>query len=90
MQDRTCSKCGSNNIYKNTGRNWYQDGLVLQMIAPDSFTYHFETEAFLCLNCRNLEIQVLDWDLNYSGIRFYSHLHDCNACPHIKSSESIR
>lgn len=65
MQDRTCSKCGSNNIYKNTGRNWYQDGLVLQMIAPDSFTYHFETEAFLCLNCRNLEIQVLESNTIY-------------------------
>jgi len=38
MQDRKCSKCGSHNVYKNTGKNWHQDGVVLQMIAVDSFT----------------------------------------------------
>ena len=67
MQDRTCSKCGSKNLYKNVGKNWYQDGLVLQMIAVDSFTYRFETEAFLCLDCRHLEIQVSETNTMYGN-----------------------
>ncbi len=67
MQDRTCSKCGSKNVYKNAGKNWYQDGLVLQMIAVDSFTYHFETEAFLCLDCRYLEILVSETNTVYGN-----------------------
>jgi hypothetical protein len=65
MQDRTCSKCGSSKVYKNAGKNWYQDGLVLQMISVDSFTHHFETEAFLCLDCRHLEIQVSETNMVY-------------------------
>lgn len=65
MQDRKCTKCGSHNVYKNTGKNWYQDGIVLQMIAVDSFTYRFETEAFLCLDCRNLEILVSETNTMY-------------------------
>ena len=58
MQDRKCSNCGSLNVYKNTDKNWHQDGVVLQMIAVDSFPALFRTEAFLCLDCRHLDIQV--------------------------------
>ena len=58
MQERKCSKCGSAKVYKNTSNNWHKDGLVLQMIAEGSFPALFQTEAFLCLDCRNLEIQV--------------------------------
>lgn len=65
MQERKCFKCGSNNVYKNTGKNWHHDGVVLQMIAVNSFTYHFETEAFLCLDCRYLEILVSETNTKY-------------------------
>lgn len=65
MQDRKCSKCGLLNVYKNTGKNWRQDGIVLQMIAVDNFIYRFETEAFLCLDCRYLEILVMESNTVY-------------------------
>jgi len=65
MQARTCSKCGSHNVYKNTGKNWHQDGVVLQMIAVDRFTYRFETDAYLCLDCRYLEILVSETNTMY-------------------------
>lgn len=65
MQERKCSKCGSVNVYKNTGNNWHQEGVVLQMIAVGSFHDLFQTEAFLCLDCRNLEIQVLETSTTY-------------------------
>ena len=65
MQERKCSKCGSANVYKNTSKNWHKDGLVLQMIAEDSFPDLFQTEAFLCIDCRNLEIQVAETSTMY-------------------------
>lgn len=65
MQDRKCSKCGSRNVYKNTGKNRHQYGIVLQMISIDRFTYRFETEAFLCLDCRYLEIQAMETNTIY-------------------------
>jgi hypothetical protein len=60
MQDRKCSKCGSVNIYKNVGNNWHQDGIVIQTTGAGSFNDLFQTEALLCLDCRNLDIQVLE------------------------------
>jgi hypothetical protein len=60
MQNRKCSKCGSANVYKNVGNNWHEDGIVIQTIGGDSFNDLFQTEAFLCLDCRNLDIQVLE------------------------------
>jgi hypothetical protein len=65
MQERKCSKCGSVNVYKNTSNDWHQDGLVLQMLAADNFPALFQTEAFLCVDCRNLEIQVLETSTVY-------------------------
>src|SRR5512141_3340682 len=60
MQDRKCSKCGSVNVYKNVGNNWHQDGLVIQTMGENRFNDLFQTNAFLCLDCRNLEIEVLE------------------------------
>ena len=65
MQERKCSKCNSANVYKNTSNNWHKDGVVLQMIANDSFHDLFQTEAFLCLDCRNLEILVAETSTMY-------------------------
>lgn len=65
MQERKCSKCGSANVYKNTSSNWHKGGVVLQMIAEGSFHDLFQTEAFLCLDCRNLEIQVAETSTMY-------------------------
>jgi len=59
MQDRKCSKCGSTNVYRNLGNNWLQDGVVLQTIGENRFNDLFQTNAFLCLDCRNLDIEVL-------------------------------
>jgi hypothetical protein len=58
MQDRKCSRCGSVNVYKSVDNNWYQDGLVIQTVGGGSFNDLFQTEAFLCMDCRNLDIQV--------------------------------
>jgi len=60
MQDRKCSKCGSVNVYRNVGNNWHQDGVVIQTLGENRFNDLFQTDAFLCLDCRNLEIQVLE------------------------------
>jgi hypothetical protein len=60
MQDRKCSKCGSVNVYRNVDNNWHQDGVVIQTLGENRFNDLFQTDAFLCLDCRNLEIQVLE------------------------------
>ena len=65
MQERKCSKCGSVNVYKSVGNNWHEGGVVLQMTARGSFPALFRTEAFLCLDCRNLEIQVAETSTMY-------------------------
>jgi hypothetical protein len=59
MQNQKCSKCGSVNVYKNVGNNWHQDGVVIQSVGEDRFNDLFQTDALLCLDCGNLEIQVL-------------------------------
>jgi len=60
MQDRKCSKCGSVNVYKSVGNDWLQDGVVIQTTSENRFKDLFQTNAFLCLDCRNLEIEVLE------------------------------
>jgi hypothetical protein len=60
MENRKCSKCGSANVYRNVDNNWHQDGIVIQTMSGHSFNDLFQTEAFLCLDCRNLDIQVLE------------------------------
>jgi hypothetical protein len=60
MQDRKCSKCGSDNIYKSMGNNWLQDGVVIQTMGENRFNDLFQTNAFLCLDCRNLDLEVLE------------------------------
>jgi hypothetical protein len=65
MQDRKCSKCGSVNVYKNVGNTWHADGLVIQTMGENRFNDLFQTDAFLCLDCRNLEIQVLETSTMY-------------------------
>lgn len=60
MQDRKCSRCGSGNIYQNVGNNWLQEGVVIQSMGENRFNDLFQTNAFLCLDCRNLDIEVLE------------------------------
>jgi hypothetical protein len=60
MQERKCSKCGSTNVYKNVGGSWHQDGIVIQTVSTTGFNDLFQTEALLCLDCRNLDIRVLE------------------------------
>jgi len=65
MQERKCSKCGSVNVYKSLGDDWQRGGLAIQLTAARSFPALFQTEAFLCLDCRNLEIQVSETSTLY-------------------------
>ena len=60
MQVRKCSKCGSANVYKNVGNQWQQNGVVIQTVGEDRCNDLFQTNAFLCLDCRNLDIEVLE------------------------------
>src|SRR5512146_156876 len=60
MQDRKCSKCGSANVYKSVDNNWHQNGVVIQTLGEHRFNDLFLTNAFLCLDCRNLDIEVLE------------------------------
>jgi hypothetical protein len=69
MQDRKCSKCGSQNVYKNTSADWLQNGAVVQTVAVHSFPALFPTQAFLCLDCHNLEIQVMETSTVYGNQR---------------------
>ena len=69
MQERKCSKCGSVNTYKSVGNNWHEEGVVLQMTSKGSFPALFRTEAFLCLDCRNLEIRVAESSTTYGKQR---------------------
>jgi hypothetical protein len=65
MQDRKCSKCGSVNVYKNADNHWLQTGVVIQTVGENRFNDLFQTNAFLCLDCRNLEIEVLETSTLY-------------------------
>jgi hypothetical protein len=40
--------------------NWHQNGLLVKAAGTESFDDLFKTEAFLCLDCRHLDIQVLE------------------------------
>lgn len=60
MQNRKCSKCGSVNVYQNVGNNWLQEGMVVQTMGENRFKDLFQTKAFLCLDCRNLDIEVME------------------------------
>lgn len=65
MQEQKCSKCGSANVYKNVSNTWQQNGAVIQIIGKNRLNDLFQTNAFLCLDCRNLEIQVLETTTMY-------------------------
>jgi hypothetical protein len=69
MQARKCSRCDSVHVYKSVGYNWHEAGVVLQMTAVGDFPALFQTEAFLCLDCRNLEIQVVETSTMYGKQR---------------------
>ena len=69
MQDRKCSKCGSVNVYTNVGNNWLHAGVVIQTLGENRFNDLFQTNAFLCLDCRNLEIEVLETTTLYGKQR---------------------
>lgn len=69
MQDRKCSRCGSVNVYKNVGNHWLQGDVVVQTVSENRFDDLFQTNAFLCLDCRNLEIEVLETTTLYGKQR---------------------
>jgi hypothetical protein len=65
MQDRKCSSCGSLNVYKNIGSHWLHDGVLIQTLGENRFNDLFQTNAFLCLDCRHLDMEVLETTTRY-------------------------
>ena len=57
MTNGICSNCGSKNIYKSENTSWSRDGISVQALG-DKVTEVFATQAYLCLDCRKLEIYV--------------------------------
>jgi predicted nucleic-acid-binding Zn-ribbon protein len=57
MKNNTCSKCSSTQIYRSIDETWAGNGTTVK--APgEKVTEVFATEAYLCLDCRHLEIYV--------------------------------
>ena len=57
MINGTCSACGSKNVYKSANTSWSRDGIMVQALG-DKVTEVFPTEAYLCIDCRHLEVYV--------------------------------
>lgn len=57
MKDGICSVCGSKNVYKSANNSWSQDGITVKVLG-DKVNEIFQTEAYVCLDCRHLEIHV--------------------------------
>lgn len=59
MKNGTCSKCGSTQIYRSTQSTWAGNGITVKALG-EKVTEVFATEAYLCLDCRNLETYVAE------------------------------
>jgi hypothetical protein len=59
MKNGTCSKCNSTQIYRSIDNSWGGDSITVRVLG-DKVTEVFATEAYLCLDCRNLKIYVKD------------------------------
>lgn len=59
MTNGICSACGSKNVYKSVNTSWSSDGITVRALG-DKVTEVFATEAYLCVDCRHLEIYVAE------------------------------
>ena len=59
MKNGVCTVCGSKNIYQSANSSWSRDGITV-MALGDKVTEAFATEAYLCLDCRHLEVKVAE------------------------------
>lgn len=59
MKNGVCLACGSKNLYKTVNTSWSRDGITV-MALGDKVNEAFATEAYLCLDCRHLEIVVAE------------------------------
>jgi len=57
MKNGICSNCNSKNIYKSENTSWSRDGITVSALG-DNVTEAFATQAYLCIDCRKLEIYV--------------------------------
>jgi hypothetical protein len=57
MREGICPKCGSKNVYRSVNNSWSSDGIAVKA-RGDQVNEVFGTEAFLCVDCRHLEIHV--------------------------------
>jgi hypothetical protein len=57
MKNGICPACGSKNVYKSENTSWSQDGILVKTLG-DKVNELFPTEAYLCVDCRHLEIYV--------------------------------
>ena len=66
MKNGTCPKCGSTQIYRSTDNRWNGESITVKALG-DKVTEVFATEAYLCLDCRNLEIYVGETSAAFFG-----------------------
>lgn len=59
MKNGACPACGSKNVYQSVNTSWSQDGISVKAIG-DKVNEIFPTEAYLCLDCRHLDIYVAE------------------------------
>lgn len=59
MKNGACLACGSQNVYKSENTSWSRDGVTVMTIG-DKLNESFATEAYVCLDCRHLEILVAE------------------------------
>jgi hypothetical protein len=66
MKNGTCLKCGSAQIYRSIDNSWNGDNITVKALG-DKITEVFGTEAYLCLDCRSLEIYVKETSAAFFG-----------------------
>lgn len=66
MINGTCPNCKSNNIYKSENTSWSGDGILVKALG-DNVIESFATEAYVCLDCRHLQIHVAEYSAAIFG-----------------------
>lgn len=57
MKNGICPVCGSSNVYKSKNNSWSKDGITVTAMG-DKVNEVFMTEAYVCLDCRHLELLI--------------------------------
>jgi len=57
MKNGICPNCNSTHVYKSANNSWAGDGLTIRFMGT-KVNEVFQTEAYLCLDCRHLQVFV--------------------------------